>query len=43
MENEMSTKNGDINEQDIRRRLLDQTLVRERILLIVVLKKYLFI
>jgi len=39
----MSTKNGDINEQDIRRRLLDRTLVRERILLIVVLKKYLLI
>jgi hypothetical protein len=39
----MSTKNGDLNEQDIRRRLLDRTLVRERILLIVVLKKYLLI
>ncbi len=43
MENEMSTKNGDLNAQDIRRRLLDRTLVRERISLIVVLKKYLFI
>jgi len=39
----MSTKNSDLNEQDIRRRLLDRTLVRERILLIVVLKKYLLI
>jgi hypothetical protein len=30
MENEASTKNGDLNEQDIRRRLPDRTFVRER-------------